>query len=226
MKKLILALVCITVAISSCQKQALINPSTPAVSEESLSSDATHYYHGNVVTSIQEIPSYGNEESAVILKANLNNHHEYYYFDNRDEMEAFLKQQPEMNDLYAKALQAKDLRQYIAEHHVMEYVITHGTVPASYTEYAKKYKNSRWGFRLWDNFNVAPGNNIFVPLGGLINFPPGMDMRASSWNGPNANGFVYKGLSYGGMALGMWMPPGMAFINFAPNWNNCIRSAL
>jgi len=224
MKKVILAMISITLALTSCQKQAIVEniPSSQDVQE--LSSDATHYYHGKVVTSVAEIPSYGSPESVVILKAALNNHHEYFYFDNHQEEEAFLQQHEEMKDLYAKELQAKDLRQFVADNNVIEHLISYGTIPDAYTAYAKKYE-SRWGYRLWDNFNMAPGNNIFIPVGGLINFPPGMDMRASSWNGPNANGFVYKGLAFGGMALGMWMPPGMLFINFAPNWNNCIRSA-
>lgn len=225
MKKLILALISITFALTSCQKQAIVGNVPNSQDVQELSSDATHYYHGKVVTSVAEIPSYGSAESVVILKAALNNHHEYFYFDNHQEMAAFLQQHKEMKDLYAKELQANDLRQYIAEHHVMEHIITYGSVPASYTEYAKKYA-TRGGYRLWDNFNAAPGNNVPVPALGLINLPPGMDLRASSFTGANGIGFVYKGQNFLGMALGIWMPPGMIFVNFAPNWNNCIRSAL
>ena len=225
MKKVILAMSVMAIAISSCNKQASHLPANNQVSQnESLQSDALHFYHGKQVNAQQEITSYNAIESAVIVTDKIHGQLEFYYFDNETEELSFLAQHPVLKPLYDKLIEAIDLRAYsITSGAQAEFAAT-GVVNADFTAYASKHK-SRGGYDVLTSLVGFPGAMIFVPIGAPIAvFPAWIDNQAKSYNSPAGQGLVFRNPFFAGGSFGIFATPGA--VNFPLAWRNIISSAI
>ncbi len=230
MKKLIIAMSVIAIAISSCNKQASILPANNNAANDLLTTDATHYYHGHQVTHQSEITSYNADGSVVVLTDKINNKTEAYYFDNETQELYFLQQYPSLKPLYTKTLQGKEIREYAIASGEVEHFKQTGKVSQSYLNYLDKFK-TRIGYRLWANLNAAAGASVFVaaPMANFAVGAPLMDDNAESFTGPaGVVGQVWSNPFFGvggGLTVAISMPAGIAFVNFFPPIRNAISSA-
>jgi hypothetical protein len=211
MKKLIFAMSAIAFAFSSCQKQASMLPATSAKSaDDLLTSEVTHYYHGQQVTHESEIASYYSDESAAIITDKIDGKTSMYYFDNQAEEVSFLHNYPALQPILTKVLQAIDMKNYAIASRELAHFKATGEISQSYTDYISQYK-TRAGYNLRSGLN-ATGLLLFIP-GPIPQILLPMDNNAESFTAPaGVGGVVFRDPLFGGPSLAIAMPP-IAFVN-------------
>lgn len=219
MKKIIIAMSVMALAFTACQKQSL----QPAAGTNSnnLPSDVTHYYHGQIVTTEDQIPGYTTANVYALLTDQLNNKAECYYFDSESEELQFAAKQNSLKPIYDKLLQAKDMREYAISSGALEHFNQTGELREDYLQYIQKYR-TRAFYTLCTLLNGA-GGTFFVP-GPVALLPAAMDNNAESYKGNFNTGIIWRDANFMGPNFAFF-GPAMPFINLPVVWRNVATSA-